>query len=172
MRNFIQIPDRPLSLLIGKCVRAIYKTDGGRHFGFETVDGENFAFEVDSPCCSTSWIENIDLLAKLPAIVQGVDDNADEKGLKGEGVERGRFIKIKTNRGYIDIDGRNDGGESGMYSFEYSMATTNTIYTMCVEKVCAEEDWAEFNKTAWNYAPGFNPKKWEGFSWWEWEEIK
>lgn len=170
LKHFSSLANNPLTVLDGCVITRVYKTRDGKYFGFDTNRGR-FAFHIFGTCCSTSWLENIDVLAKLPATVLEINGNA-EADLKGEGADRGRFIKIKTNRGYIDIDGRNDGGSTGMYSFEYELVVTEALYTMCAEKVAIEGDWDEFNKTAWDYAPGFNPKKWEGFAEGSWIEVR
>lgn len=154
-----------LCLLVGKTILAVYRTkeNGADYFGFETAEG-NFAFQAHGACCSESWIENIDILAKLPARVLEVSERTED----GQ-TDFGNFIKIKTDKGYIDIDGRSDGGSTECYSFEYCLLDTDTIHDLIFAEVnrIGYEAWKEYNQTRWFYAPGFNPKEFTGFSKWK-----
>jgi len=124
-----------LSILIGKTLKAIYRHE--KFFGFECEEG-NFAFMTYGQCCSSSWIENIDVLARLPAKVLEVDHRY------GESSEFGIFIKIKTDKGYID--GCCDGGNTQMYSFAYRIVATDTLHDLLFAAVQKSNAWSEYNR--------------------------
>lgn len=133
-----------------KTIVAMYRYIGGRedYFGFQCAEGEgNYAFLVTSDCCSQSWLEGIDILCRFPARVLEVSERVGETHC--------RFIKIKTTKGYIDLDGRNDGGSSEQYSFTYEERATNTHHQKELDLASVTSDWASFGKLVFHFAPGF-----------------
>lgn len=123
-----------LQKLIGKRINGIFLNQDATNVVFRCVGGEYLGFYVSGDCCNTVYINHFqgadvvgdgntfDLLRG--ALVLGteekewvtldeVDDDDDEESWSAEVVEDG-FFTIKTDRGYIDFEVRNE--HNGYYS--------------------------------------------------------
>jgi photosystem II stability/assembly factor-like uncharacterized protein len=115
-----------LNKLLGKRINGIFLNEGNTRVVFRTIEGEDFGFYTSGDCCNTVYINHFqgqdvigegntfDLLRG--ALVTGVEEkewvNVDVPDAY-ECVEDG-FFTIRTNRGYIDFEVRNE--HNGYYS--------------------------------------------------------
>ena len=123
-----------LSKLIGKRINGIFLNGDNTRVVFRTIEDERIGFYVHGDCCNTVYINHFqgadvvgegnafDILrgALVTAVeekewVQIDDDevDADDQSWSDSCVEDG-FFTIKTNRGYIDFEVRNE--HNGYYS--------------------------------------------------------
>lgn len=76
---------------------------------FECKDGEILYFEAEGECCSKSWIESIEDFNAFPGTVKeclAVEGPGFREHHKSE--FKNYFFKIKTDKGYFDIEMRNE----------------------------------------------------------------
>lgn len=93
--------------LIGKTITEMKIADDKMALLFQTTDGDVIA-RADADCCSSTWIEHVELPALgFPATVLGVDD-LDMPDEDGDSCIRFYGCKITTDRGHIVIDYRNE----------------------------------------------------------------
>ncbi len=79
-------------------------------------NNEGISFECSAECCSEGWIEHIEGSENLlDATVLSVEEvpeqeipDGDPRKLSTHDVLLIYFLKIKTTKGYVDIDYRND----------------------------------------------------------------
>jgi len=115
-----------LNKLVGKRINGIFLNEDHDRVAFRTIEGEVLGFYVCGDCCNTVYINHFqgrdvigegntfDLLRG--ALVTAVEEkewvNVDVPDAY-EVVEDG-FFTIRTNRGYIDFEVRNE--HNGYYS--------------------------------------------------------
>ena len=117
--------------LIGKRINAILMNSDQTHFAFRTVTGETYNYCTAGDCCNTVYVNHFsgagvvgdgnsfDLLRGAVVLSaedkewRPVDIEYDDESWAGEVVEDG-FFTIVTDRGYIDIEVRNE--HNGYYS--------------------------------------------------------
>ena len=112
--------------LEGKTISRILIAEDKEALKFETTEGDVIAIAYGD-CCSTTWVEHVDLPARgFPALVQSVSnldlDKPDEESEYS--VIQFYGLKITTNNGDIVIDYRNEsnGYYGGDLVFEGSYA--------------------------------------------------
>lgn len=96
--------------LVGKTIGAIKIADDKKAILFVTNDGDVIA-KADGDCCSSTWIEHVELPALgFPALVISVDDlNMPDLGSPDEYSSIAYYgCKITTDKGEIVIDYRNE----------------------------------------------------------------
>lgn len=97
--------------LIGKTITAIEIAEDQKALRFVLTDGE-CVVNVDGDCCSSTWIEHIELPALgFPAQVVSVEDlnmSRPDEGEHGDSVTAFYGCKVTTDRGEIVIDYRNE----------------------------------------------------------------
>lgn len=124
--------------LIGKRINAVFLARGNWTLVFRTTDGKFYRYDTSNDCCNSVWVNHISGLNILGNgdcfdLLRGVlvtgsedkewtDSRAWTKADGGEGgdvIEDG-FYSLHTDRGYIDIEVRND--HNGYYggSFDYT----------------------------------------------------
>jgi hypothetical protein len=121
-----------LNKLLGKRINGIFLNEDHTQVVFRTIEDERIGFYVHGDCCNTVYINHFqgvdvvgegnafDLLrgALVTAVEEkewvSIDDaEQDEDAWMDECVEDG-FFTIRTNRGYIDFEVRNE--HNGYYS--------------------------------------------------------
>ena len=113
--------------LEGKTLVGVKIADDRLALLFQTTDGEVVA-RVDGDCCSRTWVENVELPAMgYPATVQAVEDLPLPDAAVG-GPDEGTLVqfygcRIATDKGYIDIDYRNE--SNGYYGGSLSWPGEN-----------------------------------------------
>jgi hypothetical protein len=99
-----------------KVLLGINVSDDRQELDFLVEDGDPVHVYVEGDCCSTSWVEDIELPALgFPAKVLKVEDldlpprdNDESKHRKDTDVVAYYGLKITTDKGDIVIDYRND----------------------------------------------------------------
>lgn len=123
--------------LIGQRINGVFLADSNRTMVFRTVQGKLYRYITQSDCCNTVWVNHINGLNIIGkgdtfdlmrgALVTGGEDKewtenrgwtAADGGEYGDVIQDG-FFTLHTDRGYIDIEVRND--HNGYYggSFDY-----------------------------------------------------
>lgn len=107
--------------LVGQRINGIFLGNDNWALVFRTVNGRYFRYDTSNDCCNSVWInhmsgvnlvgsgDSFDLLRGalvLSAEDRGWSDNRDG-GNDGDVIQDG-FWTIVTDRGYIDIEVRND----------------------------------------------------------------
>lgn len=98
------------SNLVGKIIESIEMTSDQKAIKFKTTNGEVIA-KVDGDCCSSTWIENIELPALgFPAKIISVDnlDMPDQGSPDEYTLIQYYGCKITTDKGELIIDYRNE----------------------------------------------------------------
>jgi hypothetical protein len=116
-------------IMVGKTINAIKLADDKEAILFVTDAGEIIA-RCDADCCSSTWVEHIELPAKgFPAMVLAVDD----LDLPGSDNSHPEFdclqvygCKITTDKGEIVIDYRNS--SNGYYGGNLSWPDDKYFY--------------------------------------------
>lgn len=98
--------------LVGKRVVALFLAADRKALKFDLEGGESVIARADGDCCSSSWIEDIDLPTSLVGgVVRSVED-VDMPDLAEEEDEREVVAyygcRITTDRGSCTIDYRNE----------------------------------------------------------------
>lgn len=104
-----------IELLKNKIITALYKSDDNGELSFKVHDNEYINFVAVGDCCSTTWFEHFsgieNLISNQIIDIEEVDmshlneDINEESGCYDEIQVYG--IKIKTTKGYVDIEFRN-----------------------------------------------------------------
>jgi len=97
------------NLLIGRTITGMKIAEDQKAILFITDEGEMIA-RADGDCCSSTWIENIELPVNgFPAIVSAVEDlNMPDLDNKDDGEVIAYYgNKIVTDKGDVVIDFRN-----------------------------------------------------------------
>lgn len=120
-----------LNRLIGKRINGIFLNSDNTKVVFRTIEDERIGFYVYGDCCNTVYINHFqgvdvigegntfDLLrgALVTAVEEKewvtIDEEQDEDSWCDDCVEDG-FFTIRTDRGYIDFEVRNE--HNGYYS--------------------------------------------------------
>ena len=120
-----------LNRLVGKRINGIFLNEDKTRVVFRTIEDERIGFYVYGDCCNTVYINHFqgidvvgegnafDLLrgALVTAVEEkewvAIEEEQDEDSWHDEYVEDG-FFTIRTNRGYIDFEVRNE--HNGYYS--------------------------------------------------------
>ena len=121
-----------LNRLVGKRINGIFLNEDNTQVVFRTIEDECIGFYVHGDCCNTVYInhfQGVDVIGEgntfdilRGALVTAVeekewvaidDSEQDEDVWSDECVEDG-FFTIRTNRGYIDFEVRNE--HNGYYS--------------------------------------------------------
>ena len=120
-----------LNRLVGKRINGIFLNDDNTVVVFRTIEDERIGFYTHGDCCNTVYINHFqgadvvgeghafDLLrgALVTAVEEkewvAIDDEPDDDAWGDNCVEDG-FFTIRTNRGYIDFEVRNE--HNGYYS--------------------------------------------------------
>lgn len=127
--------------LVGKTLLDILITNDKYMLRFITTDG-NMHVSCWSECCSSTWIEHIELPALgFPAIVTAVEDmDIDKVEWSSDNDERILFYgcKITTDKGHIIIDYRN----SSIGYYGGNLAWPDDPYWLARnERAAAEAEW-------------------------------
>jgi len=114
------------SSLIGHRINAVFLANANETIVFRTTEGKYLRFDTCNDCCNTVWFNHIngsgcvgqgdtfDLIRG--ALVIGCEDKdwtenrawtPEDGGDYGDTIQDG-FYTIKTDRGYIDLEVRND----------------------------------------------------------------
>jgi len=121
--------------LLGKRINAVYLANGNETVVFRDTEGKFYRYDTCNDCCNTVWVNHVvgvDLLGKgdvfdlmRGALVTGSEDKEwtdncpwtpEDGGDYGDVIQDG-FYTLKTDRGYIDFEVRNDhnGYYGGMF---------------------------------------------------------
>jgi hypothetical protein len=121
-----------LTRLIGKRINGIFLNKDNTRVVFRTIEDEHIGFYVYGDCCNTVYINHFqgadvvgegntfDLLrgALVTAVEEKewvvIDDESDEDASWVDACVEDGFFTIRTNRGYIDFEVRNE--HNGYYS--------------------------------------------------------
>jgi len=120
-----------LNRLVGKRINGIFLNKNNTRVVFRTIEDERIAFYVHGDCCNTVYInhfQGVDVVGKGDTfdILRGalvtaveekkwvaIDDEPNDDSWIDACVEDG-FFTIRTDRGYIDFEVRNE--HNGYYS--------------------------------------------------------
>lgn len=108
------------NILVGKTILAIQIADDQKAIKFDTDGGEVIA-KTDGDCCSSSWIEHVDLPSYgFPAKVLAAEDIEMPDLGSPDAYECVAYygFKISTDKGDIIIDYRNE--SNGYYGGDLS----------------------------------------------------
>ena len=112
--------------LIGHRINGVFLARDNWTILFRTTEGKYFRYDTSNDCCNTVWINHINGLNILGegdvfdlmrgALVTGAEDKEwtdDRNWTEADGGDYGDVIQdgfytLKTDRGYIDIEVRND----------------------------------------------------------------
>ena len=97
-------------LLVDKTLTMVELATDSKAIRF-TVDGETVVAKCDGDCCSSTWIESIEMpAAGLPAKIIGVSDlDLPEVDSGDEYVDIKRYgLKLITDKGELVLDYRNE----------------------------------------------------------------
>jgi hypothetical protein len=121
-----------LCKLVGKRINGIFLNDDNTRVVFRTIEDERIAFYVHGDCCNTVYINHFqgcdvvgdgntfDILrgALVTAVEEkewvSIDDDPDEDDSWVDTCVEDGFFTIRTDRGYIDFEVRNE--HNGYYS--------------------------------------------------------
>ena len=113
--------------LIGRRINGILVTPNHNRFAFRTVEGELLIYYTSGDCCNTVYLNHFmganvvggnsfDMLRG--AVVLGAEEkewvNVDNEDKESWNVVEDGFFTIRTDRGYIDFEVRNE--HNGYYS--------------------------------------------------------
>lgn len=108
------------AVLIGRTITAVELASDKKAIRFCTDEGDVVA-RADGDCCSSTWIEHVEL-PTLPAKVSAVEavpmPDPEQKDEYDEYVVVSYGFKITTDKGYLDIEYRNE--SNGYYGGELS----------------------------------------------------
>lgn len=115
--------------LLGKTITGLRVRDGEDILVFDHPDGTWTAYATHGDCCSETWFADIvgvnALINATVLEVQDVEleDDADERTRQ----EYDRFygVKLKTDRGYVDIVYRNS--SNGYYGGDISLYRSDSL---------------------------------------------
>ena len=128
--------------LIGKVVTDILIASDKKALLFKTTDGDEIA-RADGDCCSSTWIESIELPALgFPCKVLSVENlNMPEQEYDESQFECLAFYgcKIVTDKGDVVIDYRNE--SNGYYGGNLSWSDDDYFYGGVYGQNVSTEDW-------------------------------
>ena len=96
--------------LVGKRVVAVYLADDRKAIKFDVEGGKPVIAWADGDCCSSTWIEDLDLPASLiGGVVRAVEDiDMPDLGSPDEYTEIAYYgLRITTDKGVCVLDYRN-----------------------------------------------------------------
>lgn len=98
------------NVLIGKTVTAVYLASDKKAIRFDLDSNEQIIARADGDCCSSTWIESLDMPDALVGTVTGVEDlTMPDLGQPDEyGTIAYYGCKISTEKGSCVIDYRNE----------------------------------------------------------------
>lgn len=102
--------DKGASVLVGKTLTMVELATDKKAIRF-TVDGEPVVAKCDGDCCSSTWIESIEMPAGgLPAKILAVEDlNMPEQPQAAEYEVIAYYgLKLTTDKGDLVLDYRNE----------------------------------------------------------------
>jgi hypothetical protein len=101
--------------MVGKTITSAVLSKDKEELALQFSDGTDMVLQAYGDCCSTSWIESIDIPDNLLGTVQSVEDidMPDLGNQPDHDVMSYYGLKIVTDRGHAVIDYRND--SNGFY---------------------------------------------------------
>ena len=125
--------------LIGKKVTAVWLASDKKAMRFDVADGEPIIARADGDCCSSTWIESLDMPALLIGTVSSVEDiampdlgNGDSECISYYG------CRVTTDRGICVIDYRNE--SNGYYGGDLSWPG-DSFYGGVYDQNVSNNDW-------------------------------
>jgi hypothetical protein len=131
------------NILIGKILNGIKIADDKQALLFITNEGD-FVVKCDADCCSTTWIESVELpTLGFPALITDVNDlpMPDLGDMAGRDVVSYYGCQIKTDKGEIVIDYRND--SNGYYGGNLSWPDDDYFYGGVYGQNISSEKWED-----------------------------
>lgn len=134
------------NFFVGKTIKELKVADDRLALLFVCEDG-NHIVRVDADCCSSTWIESVELPALgFPALVTEVNDlnmpdDGSEEAKNGELAFYG--CQIKTDKGEIVIDYRNE--SNGYYGGSIVFPDDDYFYGGVYGQNVSSENWIEIN---------------------------
>lgn len=126
------------SLLIGKTITAIELASDKKAIRF-TVDGETIVAKCDGDCCSSTWIESIEMPAGgLPAKVMDANDLDLPSQDKDGDLIQFYGLKLITDKGELILDYRNE--SNGYYGGNLCWPG-DSFYGGVFEQNVSNEEW-------------------------------
>jgi len=117
------------NILVNKTITGIKIASDKKAILFEVEGGEHIA-KCDGDCCSSTWVENIELpTLGFPAkVISAEDIDMSEPAEKDEDMEVVAYygLKIQTDKGDIVIDYRNE--SNGYYGGSLCWENENYYY--------------------------------------------
>lgn len=116
--------------LVGRTLKGVDADEGGTNVVFYTIDGKAIHYRVEGDCCSSSWIEHLEVYGDMNgAVVLSVDESFGGDPLDANGCdEHGDSheclkvyeTRVRTNKGDIALEYRNssNGYYGGYIVFE------------------------------------------------------
>ena len=125
--------------LIDKTITNIYITEDRYMLAFKTTEDLYYLYGVDADCCSDTWYAELNGYAALAGATVLEVDIASSYSSDSDPIHdclQSYGIKIRTNKGYVDIVYRN--ASNGYYGGNYTSEGT-------VAKL-PKKKWEEINK--------------------------
>ena len=127
--------------LIGKRIVAAFIADDKKALKFDVADGDPVVVKADGDCCSSTWIEGVDMPGVLLGTVSAVEDlEMPDLGSPGEYEKIAYYgCKITTEKGSCVIDYRNE--SNGYYGGNLSWPDDKYFYGGVFGQNVSTEDW-------------------------------
>ena len=138
-RNRPEMTEKGASVLIGKTLTAVDLAADKKAIRF-TVDGEAVVAKCDGDCCSSTWIESVEMPAGgLPAkILEAADLDLPSQDNDGHLIQF-YGLKLTTDKGDLVLDYRNE--SNGYYGGNLSWPGEYHYGGVYGQNNCTE-DWA------------------------------
>ena len=98
--------------LEGRTLTGVRKSEDGERLVLSFDDGDE-TWEAEGDCCANAWVESINIMATLPAVLTG----REERELDAQEVDHEVldvcFYSLRTSTGHVDIELRV--GHNGYY---------------------------------------------------------
>lgn len=138
--------DQGASILVGKTLTKIDVAADKKAIRFTMEGGETIVAKCDGDCCSSTWIESVEMPAgDLPAKVLAVTNLDLPSQGDGHGDELIQLygLKLTTDKGDLVLDYRNE--SNGYYGGNLSWPGEYHYGGVFGQNVCSE-DWAANRK--------------------------
>lgn len=127
--------------LVGKMIKAVYLASDKKAIKFDIDGFPPIIARCDGDCCSSTWIENIELPENMIGTVVSAEDVAmpDLGDMKDRDVIRYYGFKIQTEKGYCLFDYRNE--SNGYYGGSLEWPSSEYFYGGVYGQNVSNEEW-------------------------------
>ena len=134
-----------MHILVGKTLVGIRIASDNKALLFQTTDGDVIA-RCDADCCSSTWVESVQLPALgFPCVVISADDieMPDLGQMPDKEVVAYYGFKVVTDKGEIVIDYRNE--SNGYYGGNLSWPDDQCFYGGVYGQNVSNEEWQDIS---------------------------